>query len=184
LKSKEKVLYVHHRNTKTKENTLSKISYTELAEMLTYEPDTGRVFWKEGILGNRYSGKEASYLHDKNIGRYKVKHKNKRYFRSRLAWIIYYGEEPDGVIDHINGDQADDRIVNLRDVSHVENSLNCKKSKRNKTGYTGVAKNRHGTYTASYRSKYLGSFPSLDDAIEARKKAESECPYITERHGK
>ena len=184
MKSKEKALYVHHRNTKTKENTLSRITYKELAEMLTYEPDTGRVFWKDGILGNRYSGKEASYLHDKNIGRYKVKHKNKRYFRSRLAWIIYYGKEPENMIDHINGDQADDRICNLRDVTNSENQLNRKKSERNRTGYTGVSHTRSGKFSVSYRSRHLGTFESLEDAIEVRKKAESECPYITDRHGK
>ena len=33
-------------------------------------------------------------------------------------------EEPSGVIDHINGDSLDNRIENLRNVTHTENMAN------------------------------------------------------------
>ena len=33
-------------------------------------------------------------------------------------------QEPKGVIDHINGNSLDNRIENLRDVSHTENMIN------------------------------------------------------------
>lgn len=42
----------------------------------------------------------------------------------RVAWFLYYGKWPEKCIDHINGDRSDNRIENLRDVSHSENSLN------------------------------------------------------------
>ena len=151
--------------------------------MLTYDPEQGKVFWKEGY-GGRYSGMEAGYLHDANIGRYKVKYKNKRYFRSRLAWVIYYGKEPENMIDHINGDQADDRVCNLRDVTQSENQLNRRMSKNNKTGFTGVSNGHGGKFVASYRSKVLGYFDTLEKAVLARWEAEDKCPYITDRHGK
>ena len=41
---------------------------------------------------------------------------------------------PDKVVDHINRDPSDNRICNLRLVSHSENSLNRGVSRSNKTG--------------------------------------------------
>ena len=161
---------------------MSRISYKELSEMLTYDPEQGKLFWKEGY-GARYSGMEAGYLHDVNIGRYKVKYKNKRYFRSRLAWVVYYGEEPNGFIDHINGDKADDRICNLRDVTRVENALNSKMNRNNKTGFTGVREHK-GKFYVTYRKDRLGSYDTLEEAVLVRWEAEDKCPYITDRHGK
>ena len=40
--------------------------------------------------------------------------KNKRYRAHRLAWLVYYGCEPSGFIDHINQDKDDNSIKNLR----------------------------------------------------------------------
>jgi hypothetical protein len=159
------------------------MSYIELAKKMTYNKDTGKVYWKEG-LGHRYSGKEAGCIYDEDRQRFKIKYNNKRYFRARLAWVIHYGEEPKGLIDHINGEQWDDRLVNLRDVTSTENSLNCRKSRRNKTGITGVFQDKYGSYKVTYRKTYLGTYKSLEDAREAREAAEKGCPYITNRHGK
>lgn len=51
----------------------------------------------------------------------------KKWQAHRLAWILHYGKLPKGVIDHINGDKKDNRIVNLRDVTTRENSSNMKR---------------------------------------------------------
>jgi hypothetical protein len=42
----------------------------------------------------------------------------------RLAWKIVTGNDPVGVIDHINGVRDDNRIDNLRDVSPEVNGTN------------------------------------------------------------
>jgi len=57
----------------------------------------------------------------------------------RLIWKMYHGTEPAPVIDHINGDKSDNRIENLREVTHAENNLNLlEPNSANTSGYTGV----------------------------------------------
>ena len=46
----------------------------------------------------------------------------------RIAWIMQHGEPPVYQIDHINGDRLDNRIANLRDVTHGVNQMNKVKS--------------------------------------------------------
>lgn len=158
------------------------MSYEELAKKLDYDPETGILTWKKN-LGHRYAGKQAGCIHDPISNRFKIKYKNKRYFNHILCWIIYYGKKPEGQIDHFDINPRNNKISNLRDVSQTENMLNRRKSKRNKTGYTGVIKNKYGRFVATYRSVYLGTYSTLEEAAKVRLEAESKCPYKTDHHG-
>lgn len=42
----------------------------------------------------------------------------------RLIWKVVTGEDPQGVIDHINGIRDDNRFENLRDVPPSVNAMN------------------------------------------------------------
>ncbi len=42
----------------------------------------------------------------------------------RVAWKMYYGREPGPVLDHIDRTPLNNRISNLREVSHLESVLN------------------------------------------------------------
>jgi hypothetical protein len=58
----------------------------------------------------------------------------------RYIWEKANGPIPDGMqIDHINGKRDDNRLSNLRVVSHRENALNSKLRITNKSGVTGVS---------------------------------------------
>lgn len=58
----------------------------------------------------------------------------------RIIWLVFYGENPKGVIDHINGIKTDNRISNLRDVSVQINVQNQREPhKNNKSGLLGVS---------------------------------------------
>ncbi|MFX4377260.1 HNH endonuclease, partial [Acinetobacter baumannii] len=41
-----------------------------------------------------------------------------------MAWLYVHGVHPTGQIDHIDGDPLNNRISNLRDVSHAVNQQN------------------------------------------------------------
>jgi hypothetical protein len=109
----------------------------------------------------------------------------------RVAWFIHYGSWPNGVVDHENHIGRDNRIVNLRDVTHANNLRNAKRSKANKSGVTGVHWNKaagkwHVSIGGSDRGKsviYLGLFSDIEEAKAARKKAEEELGYHA-NHGK
>lgn len=66
---------------------------------------------------------------------------NHNYYAHRLAWTYIYGDYPDGeqpLIDHINGNPSDNRIVNLRCSSSGENNKNKQIRSDNTSGVVGV----------------------------------------------
>lgn len=93
----------------------------------------------------------------------------------RIAWAIHYGKWPDGPIDHLNGIRCDNRIENLRSVTHQVNCQNMRNgSCKNQTGYIGVHVGR-GDSSKRYRAKiqfngkqiHLGGFPTPELAHAA-----------------
>ncbi|HDC4389194.1 TPA: HNH endonuclease [Enterobacter cloacae] len=101
------------------------------------------------------------------------------YLSHRLAWLYVYGEFPEGIMDHINGDRKDNRIANLRVVSLRQNALNRKIQSTNTSGIKGVSWCRNSKkWKASimYEGKHInvGSFSDKQEAAEAIKKARAE----------
>lgn len=91
----------------------------ELKSRLDYDPDTG-IFTSRGAYRH---GKRVGYLDDNGYVRIKVSPNG--YERAhRLAWLFVHGHLPVGEIDHIDGDRANNRIINLRDVTKMENQHN------------------------------------------------------------
>lgn len=162
-----------------------------LRQLLRYEPDTGKLYWRsrpvsffkdryrsaEGCAANwnsRWAGKEAFTARMRH-GHLQGRVEYRAYLAHRVAWAIHYGEWPKGEIDHINHDAGDNRIANLRDVTHAQNMQNQSFRRNNSSGITGVirmgdkwvARLRHGG-----RFLYLGRFACVEDAVAARKAAE------------
>ncbi len=93
-------------------------------------------------------------------------------------------------VDHVNHDRTDNRLSNLRSVTHAENGLNLSMSKANKSGHCGIRERKGvkgSTWQAFIRSGnkqiHLGSFKALDKAIAARKAAEVKLGFH-KNHGK
>ena len=62
----------------------------------------------------------------------------------RIIWKIVYGEIPDGFnIDHINGNPWDNRLENLRLVTHSQNMHNARRHSGKGHGVKGVSWDRH-----------------------------------------
>ena len=76
---------------------------------------------------------------------------------------------PSGVVDHLNGNPADNRRSNLRIVTQHQNTQNCSLPKNSTTGFKGVCFDKaRRKYMAHIhpdgKMKFLGYF---DDPIEA-----------------
>ena len=64
----------------------------------------------------------------------------KLYKAHRLAWLYIHGKWPTNEIDHINGNKADNRLSNLRDVERWINMHNQGLRKNNTSGFKGVCR--------------------------------------------
>jgi hypothetical protein len=104
------------------------------------------------------------------------------------VFALAHGHWPVYHIDHINGDPLDNRPENLRDVPASANARNAAVGKNNKSGVIGVRFHApSGKWRAqikhNYRARFLGSFPTKAEAIEARQKAEAEFGFHA-NHGR
>jgi hypothetical protein len=92
------------------------------------------------------------------------------YRAHRIAWALYYGEDPYGFeIDHINRNKLDNRILNLRKVTKSQNLLN---RKRKDSVVSGVKSNGKGGWTVTLKRRYIGSSTDYEKAVEMRLEAE------------
>ena len=154
-------------------------------ELLQYDPATGVFVWRPrettGLTGRRlnairswntkYAGKTAGSLHSK--GYIHIRFLGKEYKAHRLAWTVMTGTVPAAEIDHWNGVKSDNRWLNLRDVSHLENCRN-RKARGNTTGHPGVAV--HGNRFKAQlwigkKNRNLGSFDTAEKAGAAYREA-------------
>ena len=158
-----------------------------LRQLLRYEPETGRLFWREreaawfsvgkdGATRNaakwnaRFAGKEAinsasashGYLDGAVLGQGVLAH--------RVAFAIAHGRWPVG-IDHIDGDRRNNRLSNLREADQAENTLNAKIRADNKSGASGVWRLKRGGWRARIKRsgviEDLGTFQTKEAAVEA-----------------
>lgn len=101
-----------------------------------------------------------------------------RYNNSTLIWLYKNGTRPlpGMVLDHINHNPSDGRIENLREVPAEENARNYAMKSANKSGVTGVYRNKnldkwHAQICFKRKKIHLGYFDSLEAAAEARESA-------------
>jgi hypothetical protein len=153
----------------------------ELRQLLRYEPETGVFAW----IGRRSSRKPLDYL-DQTNGYKRGSVRGSYCYAHRVAWAVYHGLWPQGDIDHINGDRTDNRISNLRDVSHSDNCRNHPLFSNNSSGNCGVSWDAQtGRWRASisirgeYGQKIFKCLGRYDDKADAIKAADA----AREQHG-
>lgn len=169
-----------------------------LRKLLRYEPETGKLFWRErtadffnegkqtaehncAIWNGKHAGNEAFTTN--NGDRYKkAKIFRKKYFAHRVIWAMVYGTWPKLEIDHINGIRSDNRLSNLREVTRAENAKNLKRSRNNTSGVIGVSWNNkskkwYAEIVVNCKIKRLGYFDNIKDATFARKEAEKKYGF-------
>lgn len=139
----------------------------ELRSLLVYEPDTGIIRWAKRC---GQSAKNRSISHINKTGYYAFTVCGKTRLVHRAAWALTHGEWPESMIDHINGDRLDNRLVNLRLCEHVQNCQN-RTARISSNGFKGVTTLPNGKHQAQIKvygtSRYLGCFDSAVDAALA-----------------
>ena len=100
----------------------------ELLSLFDYNPDTGAITWRRRARKNSSVkvGAPAGYLRPDGYRRvgFRFNGKRFRFYAHIVAWFMHYGEWPLKEMDHINGDRDDNRVCNLRQVTHRENLMN------------------------------------------------------------
>ena len=143
-----------------------------LHSLFIYDTETGNLIWKNDT-GTAKKGSVAGYI--KNTGRrysrgYRyIRVNSKDYASHRLVWLFHNGSFPSKCIDHINTIRDDNRIENLRDVSHAENMLNLALGSGASSGYKGVyrAKGSKKWFSVLYWDGIRIGLGSYDDPVDA-----------------
>lgn len=184
---------------------MAELSYAEISKLLKYDAEAGKLYWlpraadmftdaksvtARAIIWNaRYANKEAFTANSNGYRQGIVSRKH--FLAHQIAWLLSTGYWAQHEIDHINGNRSDNRIENLRDVPHAENSKNMRLNSRNKSGSAGVhwsEKDQRwcvfiGGNSGEKKKEYIGSFLTKEDALAARKDAEEARSYH-ENHGR
>ena len=150
------------------------LTQTIVKERLDYDPDTGVVRWKVSPARRVKIGDVAGYM--SNTGYINIEIFSKAYRLHRVIWLMVYGSFPDHVIDHINGNRSDNRLVNLRAATNKQNGENQCLQVNNSSGFRGVSwhssTNKWQARVCHHRSSYyLGTFDTAEEAARVVKGA-------------
>lgn len=148
----------------------------QIKNLLSYSPESGLLTWitKRGfaIKPGTLAGGLDKY------GYVTVGVSGKQFKAHRIAWLLMTGDWPQKEIDHINGNRADNRWINLRQVDRLTNVQNLRAARKDsKSGLLGVRARKGGFYATIGHNKktiHLGVFDSPEKAHEAYIRAKRE----------
>jgi hypothetical protein len=141
-----------------------------LRSILNYSALNGDFRWKVSRRGTKGLGELAG---KERKDRYRlICIDGRKYLAHRLAWFYVRGVWPDREIDHVNGDPADNRFINLREAkTSSQQRANSLSPKPNVTGFRGVELRPSGRWavriSCGYKRTYLGMFDCPKKASEA-----------------
>lgn len=167
---------------------------SELRELLKYDYETGLIYFRERTpdqfnnptfqkrvwscnkFNSRCANKPA-FTSVKPNGYLSGGICNKTFLAHRVAWALFYGDWPEGDIDHIDHNKQNNRISNLRIVTKAENNRNLPSYGK----VLGVNKYHNNKYRVTIgikgKTKHLGYFDDFMDAVKVRKEAEKKYKY-------
>lgn len=161
----------------------STLSQQLLKTILHYNPETGDFTWLQRASRRVLSGSLAGRTDSRGYRRIRILGGD---FRAhRLAWLYVYGEWPAEPLDHVDGNQANNAITNLRLGSNGINQQNIRRPQRNnKAGFLGVCKRSDSnTYRACVsiggKSRCFGGYQTPEEAhaayLEKKRQLHAGC---------
>ena len=162
----------------------------ELHECYRLDPVEGRLYHKNRPdKSARWNAKFAGMpaFNTTSAGGYKYGcHRYKSVPAHRVIWAMHYGAWPDGEIDHIDHNRANNKVANLRIVTRSENNRNQPLRRDNRSGRVGVVRAKNGWQAQigfGGRHHILGKFPTFEEAAAAREAAEIKLGFHS-NHGR
>lgn len=156
-----------------------------LHEILDYNTETGIFVWREradvpNSWNAKFAGKVAGTYSAKGIV---ILIKYKQYKAHRLAWLYVHGIVPaDRIVDHVNCDCYDNRLINLRLATHGQNASNSRLRLGKKLPKGVSYQTKYDAYRARIgvdgRVIHLGTFATPEEAHAAY--VEAACKYKNE----
>lgn len=116
---------------------MEKFTQDRVSELLRYDPETGKIFWRVTNHNNtRVPGKEVGTVTSDGYRTMTLDGKTNIKLH-RIAFALMRVPLPNEV-DHINGIKDDNRWCNLRAATQQQNRMNIGPFKNNKSGIRGV----------------------------------------------
>ena len=143
-------------------------------ELFDYDGENLRWKNKSHPCSHCKIGSVAGYL---NYDGYRhIRIRGKIYKAHRLVWLWHHGTWPNPEADHINRIPSDNRIENLREATHQENSENRGIRNDNTSSQTGVSWYKPTKKWVAHigvggKQIHLGYFDDFDEACAAREEA-------------
>ena len=153
---------------------MSKDIFARCNQLLNYDPITGEFTWRVGRGPVKMGDRAGSPNKD---GYIQIQIDGTKYRAQRLAWMMVHSQWPVGVVDHRDGDVANNSIGNLRDVDRLTNQQNQRRAQsNNSTGVLGVSEH-YGRFQARIRvdgkQVHLGTFDTQERASEVYQSAKT-----------
>ena len=151
------------------------VTHEELRELLDHCPETVVFTWRVNRGGRARAGTVAGAIDTHGYRQIEVF--QRAYLAGRLAWFYVTGSWPVNQVDHADGDQLNDAIINLRETTLRQNMANRKKRAGSKSNFIGVVAHEgmwQATVCKDYKRKYLGTFQTEVEAAIAYNAAAKE----------
>ncbi len=148
-------------------NKEKQISIDRLYDIMDYDPDTGYVV-SLVQRGPIRVGQRLGCLDTSSGYRY-IMVDGVRVLEHRLIWFFCKFYWPTNIIDHIDGNRANNKLSNLRDVSYRDNSTNKINNKNIGCNITKTLSNKFMvTLLKNNQRKSYGTYSCIEQAIYIR----------------
>ena len=148
-------------------------SIENLNKYFTLDESTGTLYWKVQKANCVKVGSVVGYVNPRGYSVVKLDGVTVRLHR--IVYKMYYGIEPEGELDHIDGNKLNNKPENLRLASRYQNNQNIKKQKNNTSGHKNVywkddEKKWAVTIKAFGKTYRFGCYLNIEDAAEVAEK--------------